>query len=84
MRRFRFFRWIIIPALLFAGYLMFGLPHLRWSYSWRDDGQGHDPLASRFYTRCAYIGPYGQFTIHHPANGECAWIVFRKSSDRQG
>lgn len=79
MRALRFFRWTLVPVALFAAYLTLGLPHMRWSYDWRDDGQGYEPMAARFFTRCTFAGPYGQFTFHKPPNGECAWIIFRKS-----
>ena len=45
IRLFRiiYFIWIIIPAGLYLTYLILGLPHVIWSYSWLDQGQGHDP-----------------------------------------
>lgn len=78
MKNLRYFIWIIIPASLYLTYLIIGLPHFIWSYSWQDNGT-YDPFAERFYTRCTFIGPYGEFTIHHPDNGKCGWIVFRKN-----
>lgn len=84
MKYLRFFRWLVVPVFCVAAYLVLGLPHVRSSYTWRDDGQGYDPMAPRFYTRCSFVGPYGRFTIYHPRNGECAWIIFRKSSATQG
>lgn len=84
MRFLAFTRWLLVPLALYIAVLVVGLPHVRWSYTWRDDGQGFDPLANRFYTRCSFIGPTGQYTIHHPDNGRCAWIIFRKSSDQHG
>lgn len=79
MKNLRYFVWIIIPITAYLVFLAFGLPHFRWSYSWRDDGQGYDPFATRWYTACTYIGTYGDFTIR-PHNGKCAWIVFRKGN----
>ena len=79
MTRLRFMIWIIVPVALYVAYATFGLPHIRWSYTWLDEGQGFEPLAQRYYTRCSFLGPFGQFDIHHPAQGTCAWIIFRKA-----
>ena len=79
MRSLRFLPWIIVPAALYFAYAVFGLPHVRWSYSWLDEGQGFDPPAERHYTSCTFWGPHGRFTFHDPAHGKCAWIIFRKA-----
>ncbi len=76
----RFFVWVIVPVMLAGVYLTYGLPHPIWSYSWRDEGRGFDPLAKRFYTSCTYVGPYGNFTERHPKDGNCHWFVMRKRS----
>ncbi len=83
MRILRYFVWIIFPLAAYLAYLTFGLPHFRWSYTWLDQGQGYDPFADRYYTRCTYLGPYGEFTLHHPDNGECRWITFMKDQREQ-
>lgn len=75
--------WVVVPLILYGAYLIYGLPHFCWSYSWRNNGT-HDPFAYRYYTRCTYIGPYGSFTIRHPANGECEWFRFFKSRSGRG
>lgn len=76
-----YFFWVIVPLALWLTYMAFGLPHAIWSYSWIDQGQGMDPFADRYYTRCRFIGPYGQF--EQPArNGDCEWVRFFKSEDR--
>ena len=77
MRILRYFMWIIIPVTVYLAYLILGLPHFIWSYSWADEGQGYNPWANRTYTRCTFIGPYGSYTII-PNNGRCDWIIFRK------
>ena len=79
--RVRFLRlsyalWLIVPATIYVVTTIYGLPHLRWSYSWRDDGQGFDPFAERFYLRCTYLGPNGTLTVHHPTHGRCPLIRF--------
>jgi len=79
MKVIRFFWWIFIPVAVYLAYLIFGLPHFIWSYSWRDNGT-YDPFAYRYYTSCSFIGPYGSFTTS-ATNGKCGWIIFRK--DRQ-
>ncbi len=87
--RVRFLRlsyalWLIVPTAIYLATVIYGLPHLRWSYSWRDisdprlrqEGQGFDPFADRFYLRCTYLGPNGAFTVHHPTHGQCQLIRF--------
>jgi hypothetical protein len=72
-----YFVWVIVPVGLWFTYDTIGLPHAIWSYSWIDQGQGMDPFAHRIYTRCRFIGPYGQFD--QPAEfGRCAWVKFYK------
>lgn len=67
--------WLIVPALLFAGYQAYGLPHLIWWRTWVDEGRGYDPHQPRTYISCTYIGPYDPITV--PAtHGACTWIVF--------
>ncbi len=75
--RASYFFWIIMPVALYFGYLAYGLPHFIWSYDWRNNGT-YDPFAKRYYTRCTFIGPYGNFTTY-PTNGKCGWLVFRKA-----
>lgn len=81
-RNVAFFRpsflvWVIVPAVLFVAYLIFGLPHMVWSY--RFTGSYAD-LANRTYHRCTYIGPYGVIT--RPAQqGSCSFIRFFHQSE---
>lgn len=77
-----YFLWIIVPLALYGVYAAFGLPHGIWSYSFIDEGQGHDPHADRYYTRCTFLGPYGAFTTY-PTNGRCAWVRFYQASDAE-
>ena len=84
MSNLRFFIWVLFPIAVVVTYLVLGLPYLRASYSWRDDGQGYDPFAKRYYLSCTYWNPAGTFTIEHPRNGDCLLFVFRKSSDNSG
>ncbi|MEM8497847.1 MAG: hypothetical protein AAF542_07465 [Pseudomonadota bacterium] len=72
-----YFIWTLVPMALWLAYTTYGLPHMKWSYSWRDTGQGYDISATRYYTRCTYIGPYGEFTII-PLDGRCDFVLFRK------
>ncbi len=74
--------WLIVPIILFGIYVTVGTPHVRWSYSWRDDGQGFDPFAKRFYLRCTYLGPEGHFTLNHPPRGDCPLLRFAKHDRR--
>ncbi|OXT01628.1 hypothetical protein B7H23_01260 [Notoacmeibacter marinus] len=78
-----YFIWVLLPIALYGAFLTFGLPHMIWSYSWRDEGQGYDPFAARHYTSCTYAGPYGVFK--RPANaGKCPWLIFRKDQKGTG
>lgn len=77
--RLHYFLWVLVPVGLWFVYITYGLPHMLWSYSWRDDGQGHDPMAERYYTRCTYVGPYGNQTIL-PRNGKCPFLRFEKKA----
>ena len=79
--RLSYFIWLIVPVTILLLYLIFGMPHMIWSYSWIDEGQGYDPFATRHYTRCTYVGPYGNFT-EHPNNGKCGWVRFRKQREQ--
>lgn len=79
--KFSYFAWLVVPAGLWLTYQLFGLPHLIWSYKWIDSGQGMSPFAQRTYTRCRFVGPYGEFDI--PARGgQCAWVRFVKEEPR--
>lgn len=72
-----YFAWVIVPVGLWLTYDAIGLPHAIWSYSWIDQGQGMDPFAERTYTRCRFIGPYGQFE-QSAEHGRCALVKFFK------
>lgn len=72
-----YFAWLVVPLGLWLAYDVLGLPHGLWSYSWIDQGQGMDPYAERYYTRCTFIGPYGVFT-ERAEYGRCAWVKFFK------
>ncbi len=77
--RFSFFIWVLMPITVYLAYLTFGLPHMIWSYEYRQVGlsSSANPFAGRYYTRCTFIGPYGSFST--PAkNGKCSLISFFK------
>lgn len=73
-----YFAWLIVPLGLWLTYDAFGLPHGLWSYSWIDQGQGMDAFAERYYTRCNYVGPFGEFP-GAAENGRCAYVKFFKA-----
>ncbi len=75
--RKRYFISLVVLAALLTLNLAFGLPHLRVSYTWIDQGQGFDPYADRYYTHCVFYGPFGRFDFH-PTDGSCAWVRFYK------
>ena len=83
MKRFsalRYFIWIIGPVLIYGGYLAWGLPHIAFNYTFRNDGQGYDPYAHRWYLECEYIGSYGSH-MYYPTDGKCPWFRFYKSEE---
>ncbi|MEO1105905.1 MAG: hypothetical protein AAFW98_19600 [Pseudomonadota bacterium] len=67
----------MIPVSLWLAHSAYGLPHLRWSYTYLDNGRPYDPFVPRYYTRCSYAGPYGDVTVR-PADGQCPVIRFFK------
>ena len=73
--RKRYFVWLMVPAALIMLNLVCGLPHLCVAYSWLDHGQGYDPYADRYYTHCAFIGPFGRFDAD-ATDGACPWVRF--------
>lgn len=74
-----YFIWVIVPLAIYLAYLAFGLPHMIWSYEYRQVGRTSlsDPFAGRHYTRCTFIGPYGSFSIS-AKNGKCGLVAFFK------
>ena len=76
-----YFIWVVVPAALYLAFLAFGLPHMALSYTYRDDGQGYDPFAYRWYLTCTYEGPYGSRKTY-AANGKCPWFRFYKKQEQ--
>jgi len=77
--RLGYFVWIIVPVAVYLAFIAVGLPHLIWSYEYRQVGPASsaNPFAGRYYTRCTFIGPYGSFSS--PArNGKCGLVSFFK------
>lgn len=69
--------WIVVPIAVVGIYQLYGLPHPIWSYEFHGT---HGDFASRHYTSCTFIGPYGAFTV--PAtDGRCGWVLFRKAPE---
>ena len=81
--RASYFIFLVVPVGLWLAYQAYGLPHVIWSYSWIDQGQGYGPLKQRHYTRCTYLGPYGAVTERHPLTGKCKWFVMRKEQGKK-
>ena len=75
-----YFIWIIVPITLYAMFLVWGLPHIAFNYKWRNDGQGYDPFANRWYISCEYVGPYGSY-FYRPKDGKCPWFLFYKKQE---
>ncbi|NCO04086.1 MAG: hypothetical protein GW903_07850 [Alphaproteobacteria bacterium] len=76
-----YFAWIVVPFGVWITYQSAGLPHAIWSYDWIDQGQSMDPFAHRYYTRCRFVGPYGQFELA-ARDGRCGWVRFFSEEDR--
>ena len=82
--RASYFIWTLGPIAAYATYHAWGLPHVIWSYSFQGGKRGTESdFASRWYTRCTFVGPYGEFTTY-PTNGSCPWLAFRKKSEATG
>jgi hypothetical protein len=69
--------WLVVPPLAYGIFVLYGLPHVIWSYSFHGGEQG---FGSRYYTRCTFIGPYGEFTVA-ASGGSCGWVNFFKRKD---
>ncbi|MCB1471020.1 MAG: hypothetical protein KDK08_28530 [Rhizobiaceae bacterium] len=72
--RLSYFVWVLAPMAMFGIYQLYGLPHAIWTYEFQGT---HADWSSRWYTRCTFIGPYGEFTTF-PVNGKCGWVAFFK------
>lgn len=81
--RLSFFVWLVVPALMFGTYQMYGLPHVIWSYDWRATGpNSFADFSKRHYTRCTYLGWDGLVT-DYPSDGTCGWLRFAKRAERK-
>lgn len=69
-----YFLWFVVPVSGYLALTLFGTPHVAWTRSWHFSGADQ----ARFYTRCTYVGPYGAYTIHFPADGKCRFLRFFK------
>ncbi len=72
-----YFVWVLVPLILYGAYLLKGLPHFIWEYDFH--GSRSD-WSQRTYTRCTFVGPYGQFTTY-PTDGHCPWFAFFKQKE---
>jgi hypothetical protein len=82
MRIAALFLWIAVPLAIYAGYSIYGLPHIAWTYTFRDNGRPYDPYAKRDYIDCTFWGPYGRFTVVAD-NGHCPWFKFFREGSGQ-
>ena len=73
-----YFVWVIVPVIAWLAAAIIGLPHVIWSYDWREvEGRA---ASVRHYTRCTYIGPFGVVTVY-PQDGHCGLVHFARSSE---
>ena len=75
-----YFIWLVVPTALYLIFQLWGLPHMALSYRFRDDGQGSDPFAYRWYLSCTYYGVYGPRKAYAD-NGKCPWFRFYKKQE---
>lgn len=73
-----FVAWVPLAAVLYGGYLTYGLPHFLWAYEWREFVAAAQ--TNRRNVTCTHLGPYGGFKVPAVA-GQCAWVVFRKAEN---
>ena len=80
--KFRYLAWTMPVLALWLFFQTHGLPHAIWSYSWRDNGHGMSLSVPRIYTRCRYVGPYGELDVA-AVRGRCGWVRFFKEGSTQ-
>lgn len=77
MKSIALFVWLLVPAGLCLAVIFWGTPHLALSYRFYDNGDVYNPLATRTYISCDYLGLSGWHTVPATA-GQCPWIkMFR-------
>lgn len=76
----RLFIWILVPAAIWAVFVLWGSPHLVLSYRFHDNGDRWNPLAERHYTQCTYYGALGAITVL-AERGSCPWVRFFRAGD---
>ncbi|MEM9061755.1 MAG: hypothetical protein AAGD13_14940 [Pseudomonadota bacterium] len=82
MRFASLFSWVLVPAALWAIFVIWGSPHIVLSYRFLDNGDRYNPLAKRHYTECTYFGALGALPV--PAeHGTRPWIRFFKAERPQ-
>jgi hypothetical protein len=72
--------WLALPLALYGGWQHYGLPHVIWAYTFRENGAQFDPFAKRYYLTCTFVGPYGVFRTQ-AENGRCGWVRFFKQKE---
>lgn len=70
--RTSYFLWLVIPAVLYPAYVVFGLPHVLVYWTER---------IPRSLSSCSYLGPTGVFEAYTNVDGGCQTIRFRKSAE---
>ena len=72
--------WMAALLSAFGVYSVYGLPHVIFEYSFRDNGHPYDVSVTRHYLTCTFIGPYGAFAVPAEA-GRCGWVRFFQAAD---
>lgn len=82
------FWWVPLAAMLFAIYLMWGVPHVLWSWRYIDNDGRYKPFKAftenLTFTSCDYVWfvPSNGVRVR-PTNGRCAWFRFERLPSKQ-
>ncbi|MCQ0989589.1 hypothetical protein [Jiella marina] len=74
--------WVAAPAAALGIYAGWGVPHVIFQYTYRDNGHPHDLTVPRHYLTCTFVGPYGAITVA-AERAKCGWVRFFKDSADQ-
>lgn len=74
------FVWILVPAAIWAVFVIWGSPHIALSWRFLDNGDRWNPRAQRDYIDCTYYGALGAIT-KSAEQGTCPWIRSIRAGD---
>lgn len=82
MRYAAFFLWLAAPVGIWFAYAAWGTPHAIWEYEFQDNGDPYNPVATRWYISCTFVGWTGVVRVPAVA-GQCPWVRFFKMKGDQ-